>query len=416
MASSRPRLALAEAIRTSLAEIWAHKLRSALTFFGVTLGTMAVVINVTIIDAVKVMVWEGIKGLGFDGVMFVSARPPEDPVEAKKISYSRGLEATDLVVLRDGAERLEHVAAVRIMDTVVRARGEQRRVRVFGVTPSYGRVHDRHVTAGRWFAASDEEDSRRVAIVGSELAGKLFGTDEPVGQTIRIGDALFRVVGVEAELGNRFANSGWGRREMNGVLIPLAALRAYLQGGERVTILTVKTGDSEHLEAVKSEIERAVRRAHHGIGDFEVENIADEILKAEKEVRTLLDNWTIILASLAGISLLVGGVGIYSVLKISLAERLYEIGLRKAIGAPDRAILAQFLVESTSLSVLGAAIGCLLAAGVARLASGAFEAGLPLSPFGVMLGVSFAVAVGLFAGLFPALAASRLTPVEALRG
>ena len=159
-----------------------------------------------------------------------------------------------------------------------------------------------------------------------------------------------------------------------------------------------------------------MRRAHRGIGDFEVENIADEILKAEKQVRDELNNWTVVLAAIAGISLLVGGVGIYSVLKISLAERLYEIGLRKAIGASDRAILTQFMVESTTLSVLGAVLGCAVGAVISGLASGAFEAGLPLSPLGLALGVTFAVAVGLFAGVFPALSAARLTPVEALRG
>ena len=122
------------------------------------------------------------------------------------------------------------------------------------------------------------------------------------------------------------------------------------------------------------------------------------------------------LSVISGISLLVGGVGIYSVLKISLAERLYEIGLRKSIGASDRAILTQFLVESTTLSVLGGLLGCGIGAAVTQALSGSFEAGLPLAPLGLQLGIGFAVAVGLFAGVFPSLTAARLTPIEALRG
>jgi putative ABC transport system permease protein len=406
----------AEAIRTTLAEVWAHKLRSALTLFGVVLGTAAVVVNVTVIEGVKTMVWEGVRGLGFDGVMFVSPHTPEDPIELRKRGYSRGLATRDLDIVRSEAESLEAVAAVRLTDLVVSARGVQRRVRTYGVTPSYARVHDREVSRGRWFVQSDEVEGRKVAVLGVDLAEALFGTDDPVGKPVRIGDAIFQVVGVEARLGNKFANSGWTRREMSGVLIPLAAFRGYIQGGDGITILSVKTGDSEHLSLVKAEIERLVRRSHHGISDFEVENIADEILKAEKEIKVVLRNWTIVLAAIAGISLLVGGVGIYSVLKISLVERLYEIGLRKSIGATDRAILMQFLVESTTLSVLGAAIGCGLALGLTLVLSGSFEAGLPFSPFGLVLGISFAVAVGVFSGVFPALSASRLTPVEALHG
>jgi len=409
-------IAVWEAVRTTLAEIWAHKLRSFLTLFGVILGTLAVVVMVSIIEAVKVMVWDGIKGLGFDGVMFVSAQTPKDLVDRRKQAYSRGLEALDVGVLQRDSDDIEAAAAVRIGEFVVSGRGEQRRAPVYGVTPSFGRVHDRSVSAGRWLDEGDQTASRKVAVLGIELAGKLFGTEEPVGKSVRIGDAAFRVVGVEARLGNRFANSDWTRREMEGVLVPLSAFRAYLQGGERLALITVKTSAKENLNLVKHEVERLVRRSHHGITDFEVENIADEMLRAEKEVETELRNWTIILASLAGISLLVGGVGIYSVLKISLAERLYEIGLRKAIGASDRAILFQFMVESTLLSVLGAVIGAGLGALIAVMLSPNFEAGLPVAPLGLALGLGFAVAVGLFAGVFPALSTSRLSPVEALRG
>ena len=405
-----------EAVRTTLAEVWAHKLRSGLTLIGVVLGTMAVVVMVTIIGGVKVMIWDGIRGLGFDGVMFVVPREPQDPIEQRKRTYSRGMTARDFDVVEGGASSLDSVAAVRLTDLVVSARGVQRRVRVYGVTPSYGRVHGRNVSAGRWLEESDEEETRKVAVLGADLAERLFGTDDPLGKPVRVGDALFRVVGVEERLGNRMVNSGWTRREMTGVLVPLSAFRAHLQGGEGITILSVKTPTAENLNLVKAEVVRLVRRSHHGISDFEVENIADEILKAEKEIRDQLRNLTIVLVSIAGISLLVGGVGIYSVLRISLAERLFEIGLRKAMGASDRAILLQILVESTTLSILGAAIGCLLGVVICRLAAGTFEAGLPLAPLGFVLGVGFAVAVGRFAGIFPSLAAARLTPVEALSG
>lgn len=410
------RLSLSESVRSALVEVWAHKLRSGLTLTGVTLGTAAMVVLMTLMAGVREAVWSGIKGLGFDGVMFVSGQAPQSLLGQKKAAQSRGLSLRDRDALSREAETLAAVAAVRLSERLVQAGSIAKRVRVLAVTASYAQVHDRRVQRGRFFHEGDEEAARRVAVLGAELATTLFGHENPVGKTVKVGDVPFQVIGVEERLGNRFANSGWTRREMEAILVPLATFRAYLAGGESVSLITVRTDRKDNLAAVKAEIERIVRRSHHGIDDFEVENVADEMLRAEKEIRVILRNWTIVLASIAGISLLVGGVGIYSVLRISLAERLYEIGLRKAIGAWDGAILAQVLVESTSLSLLGAGAGIGLGLVVTRLASSAFEAGLPPSLSGLAFAFAFAVAVGFFSGLMPARQASRLTPVEAMRG
>jgi putative ABC transport system permease protein len=409
--------AIGEAIRSSLTEVWAHKLRSALTLIGVILGTMAVVIMVTLINGIKVMVWDGFYSLGYDGVMFVSYRPPDDPTERKKIFQSRGLSIRDVDALEAWGKRFNHVAALNATESLVHGGGEEVRARIFGVTPSYGVVRNRTIGAGRWFVASDDSARRRVAVLGVDLAEKLFGSRDPLGHEIRVGDQRFTVIGVEERIGNNFANDGgWSRREMNGVLIPLEAFRAYIRGGQRVGVLMIKTEDKKELSQVEAEVSRLVRRSHGGVTDFHVEDVASEMLKASKQVTELLFNWTVVLASMAGISLLVGGVGIYSVMKISLAERLYEIGLRKAIGASDRAILMQFVVESATLSAIGGLIGCGIGSGLTLLLAPFFEAGLPLAPLGLVLGISFAVGVGVFAGVFPSLSASRLTPIDALRG
>jgi putative ABC transport system permease protein len=299
---------------------------------------------------------------------------------------------------------------------VVRGNGVDRRVAVSGVTPSYAIVHNRSVSAGRFIDRGDEEERRRIAVIGIDLKAALFGSRDALGADIRLGDSMFRIVGVGARIGNRMVNDDFSQREMEGVLVPLSAYRTYLDGGEGVSFVTIKTGDLDNLGLVKAEVERLMRRSHRGVGDFRIENVAEEMVRARKEVGIQLRNWSVVLGSIAGISLLVGGIGIYSVMKISIAERLFEIGLRKAIGASDRAIVLQFLVESTTLSVLGAAVGCLLAMGITLFAAQFFEAGLPLAPVGLALGIGFAVGVGLFAGVFPSLAAARMTPVECLRG
>ncbi|MEJ2190485.1 MAG: FtsX-like permease family protein, partial [Acidobacteriota bacterium] len=148
----------------------------------------------------------------------------------------------------------------------------------------------------------------------------------------------------------------------------------------------------------------------------EIENVAQEILEAEGQIDEQLRGWTIVLFAISAISLVVGGVGIFSVLQISLAERLYEIGLRKAIGAEDRDILIQFLIEAIFLSVIGAIIGFFVAVVLCGFAGQFFEAGLPISGFAVFLAIAFAISIGLVAGIYPSLRASRLTPVEALAG
>lgn len=416
---SGPGLAFGEALRTSFSEIIAHWFRSFLTLIGVFLGSLAVVIMVSFAEALKVMVWQGIKSLGYNGVMFISQRTPEVPLERKKATMSRGLGVRDVQALATWGESYEGVAAMSLTQTVVRALGQERRVWVFGVNPAYAKVRNRVVSAGRWIDGGDELERRKVAVVGRDLAATLFGTDNPIGKQIRVSDQVLRVIGVGDQLGNNFANDGgdsWTQREMEGVIVPLETFRAYIRGGERIGVIMIKTPKTENLGAVRSETERLMRRAHHGIGDFEVEDVASEIVRAEAQIKEVLRSWTVILTSLAAISLLVGGVGIYSVMRISLTERLYEIGLRKAIGAGDRTILLQFLIESSTLSALGGLLGCGVAIVLCRALAGFFPTGLPVSPIGLALGIGFAVAVGLFAGVFPSLSASRMTPVEALRG
>jgi len=414
-----PRLAFGEAVRTSFSEIVAHWFRSLLTLVGVFLGSLAVVIMVSFADALKVMVWQGIKSLGYNGVMFISQRSPQVPLERKKATMSRGLGVRDVRALAEWGESYEGVAAMSLTQAVVRRLGEERRVWVFGVNPAYAKVRNRVVSAGRWIDGGDELERRKVAVVGRELASTLFGNDNPIGKQIRVGDQVMRVIGVGDQLGNTFANDGgdsWTQREMEGVIVPLETFRAFIRGGERIGVIMIKTPETNNLGAVRSETERLMRRAHHGIGDFEVEDVASEIVRAEAQIKDILRSWKVILTSLATISLLVGGVGIYSVMKISLTERLYEIGLRKAIGAGDRTILLQFLVESSTLSAVGGMLGCGVAIVMCRALASFFPTGLPVSPIGLVLGIGFAVAVGLFAGVFPSLSASRMTPVEALQG
>ncbi len=203
-------------------------------------------------------------------------------------------------------------------------------------------------------------------------------------------------------------------RDNTKIYIPLSTAQKYFVGGDTVHAWAFKA-DPERMDDASREAEALMRRSHRGISDFKIENIGQEILKARKEIDKLILNWQIVLASIAGISLLVGGIGIFSVMQISISERVFEIGLRKSIGATDPEIFGQFLIESVSLSLVGGAIGSALGYGITLLAAQAFPDGLSVSPLALVLAAGFAIAIGLTAGVYPALRASRLTPVDAIR-
>jgi putative ABC transport system permease protein len=407
---------IGESLRTTFAEVWSHKLRSSLTLIGVVLGTFAVVFMVTLIEAVKVEVWNGIESLGLNGVLFVSADTPTSNLDIKRAHLSEGLRLEDAERVVAASEQIAAAAPAAFSQQVISWGDARQSARITGTTPAYAVVMSREADAGRYLSDLDLERKRRVVFLGHLLAEELIGGRESVGQWVRIGDHRFEVIGVGAKMGNDFVSDGWSRREMQGATIPLTTMQALYGGGERVPTVVVKVSNTDGLSALFAHLKNLIWRQHNRVEDFEVENVAAEILDAEKEIDEALRGWTIVLFSISAISLVVGGVGIFSVLQISLAERLFEIGLRKSIGAEDRDILVQFLVEAVFLSAVGALIGLLMAVVGCAALGGFFEAGLPISGFAVFLAIVFAISIGLVAGIYPSLRAARLTPVEALAG
>jgi len=378
-------MVIGEALRTTFAEVWSHKLRSSLTLVGVVLGTFAVVFMVTLIEAVKVELWNGIDSLGLRGVLFVSTETPTSNLDVKRAHLSEGLRREDAAGLVESSEQISSAAPVSFSQQVVAWGDASQSVRITGTTRHYAVVFDRKTEEGRYISDLDVERRRRVVVIGHFLADELFDGRDAVGQWVRIGHHRFEVIGVGERVGNEMINDGWSRREMNGATIPLTTMQGLFGGGERVPLLMVKVADTDNLSQL-DEIDEALR------------------------------GWTIVLFSISAISLVVGGVGIFSVLQISLAERLFEIGLRKSIGAEDRDILVQFMIEAVFLSAVGAFMGFLLAVVLCAALGGFFEAGLPISGFAVVLAVVFAISIGILAGIYPSLRAARLTPVEALSG
>jgi putative ABC transport system permease protein len=405
---------LAESVRTSFEEVRAHPLRSLFTLVGVILGTLAIVVVLSVLDGVEAAVWQGVNDLGMDGVIVMSKRAPSDRVQRAKSYLSRGLRVEDLHWF-EASDNITNVAPVGETRAVVTAGHITRRVNVYGVTQDFATIKNRHTSAGRWISERDHAGVAPVCVLGFQLKQQLFGGDEAVGQQINLGGRRLTVIGVGTEFNMKFVNDDEMRKETAGLYIPFSIYGDMFGRTNAISYVLAKAVEPEKSIDAEEEAARTIQRAHNGINDVQIENVGKEMIKERGNVVTVLRNWRIIFFAVAGISLLIGGVGIFSVLKISISERLYEIGLRKAIGATDSEIFVQFLIESITLSVVGAVVGVGGGVIVVKLIAQAFPAGLPLSTFAMTLASGFAISIGLLAGLYPSITASRLQPVDALR-
>lgn len=407
-------MVISESIRTSLEEVKAHPLRSSFTLVGVILGTLAIVVAISVMDGVEAAVWQGVEDLGLDGVLYMNQRTPSDRTERAKAHLSRGMRAEDVAWFA-GAENVQAISPVGETRAVINAGSVVRRVAVFGIEPQYALIKGRKISAGRFISERDVAGITPVCVLGFKLKQQLFGGEEALGQQINLGGRRLTVIGVGTKFNMEFVNDDDMRKETGGVYVPWTLYRDMFGRSSAISYMLARAADPEKSVDAEDEAARIYRRAHNGIGDVHIENVGKEILRERANVVTILRNWRIIFFSVAGISLLIGGVGIFSVLKISISERLFEIGLRKSMGASDTEIFVQFLIESITLSVVGAAIGLLGGIVLVKLIAGVFPAGLPVSFFGLAVASGFAISIGLMAGLYPSMSASRLEPVEALR-
>ena len=406
-----------ELARDALREIGAHKIRSLLTLSGIVFGSASVVAMTSLAAGVRTMAYEELQRMGLprsftlqDGSNRTDSRRAADLLHP-------GLRMADLDALR----RVPGVESVRGnvggQDLLVATPLTQRMIQVRGVDAGF--IEQRHwpIIQGRTIVPLDIVERARVVVVGSALVEDLFGSADPVGRTLTIDGVRFTVVGVNAPLPIEFipADFSWTARR---VYIPYTYLSRYQLGEGRVGSATVTvTASADFASTLQSG--RAVLRQRHGALDFEVSNDAAEVGKNLELADNVLGGWNAVLFTIAGVTLIVGGIGLFSVLLISVRERVREIGIRKALGADDADIQRLFLAESLTLAASGALVG--IAGGavllfvtqqIAQRFGRHFT--IPLNVPGVVMSVFFAIVVGLLFGWYPARRASRFNPIEAI--
>lgn len=397
----------------ALESLSANKLRSSLTILGIVIGVAAVIAMISIGRGAQNSITGSIQGIG-SNLLFVFGGGSEDVRNPKPITLSDADAISDHFL----APSVESVAPVLQGSGKVSFGGESAVTQVSGLTPAYGSVRNIRVAEGEFITDEHMLGQASVVLLGPDVADKLFGrTEGLVGETVRIENQPFRVIGIlESRGGSGFSN------EDDQIMVPLSTAQTRLlrrSSRDRVDLLLVQATSAQGVPQAAEEISQILRTRHRteiGADDFTILTQQDFL----DTVRTITGVLTIFLGGIAAISLLVGGIGIMNIMLVSVTERTREIGLRKALGARRADILIQFLTESSVLSMIGGLIGIALgwaisfAVGRIAAANNA-EINPAIGLDTILLATLFSTSVGLFFGLYPANRAAGLEPVEALR-
>ncbi|MBB4637368.1 ABC transporter permease [Longimicrobium terrae] len=386
-----------------------NKMRTLLTMLGIVIGVGAVIIMVAVGNGAQEQIKNSIGSLGTNLLIVMPGSATAGGASQGAGTFSR-LTVEDAEALKRDATLLAGVSPVVSTRTQVIGGEGNWRTMINGVSTDFAEIRDWTVSSGELFSESDVRGSRKVAVLGKTVADNLFPGTDPVGEQVQIGRVPFSVVGVLAGKGQ---NAG-GQDQDDVILMPYTTARTRLSGNVRIGQIVASAATADDMAAAQEELSTLMREAHRlgdNPDDFTVRN-QTEIAEAASSTTKVMSS---LLAAIASISLLVGGIGIMNIMLVSVTERTREIGIRMAIGARGRDVLTQFLVESVAMSVAGGLMGLAVGFGGAALLARltGWTTSTPLSA--VLLAVGFSAAVGVFFGYYPARKAAALNPIQALR-
>ncbi|MBW4670873.1 MAG: ABC transporter permease [Cyanomargarita calcarea GSE-NOS-MK-12-04C] len=395
--------------------LWRNKLRTGLTMLGVIIGISSVIAITSVGQGVQKSVEQQIQALGTNVLQIFSGA-------ARSGNISQGLGSTSTLTWEDAKAIAEFAPSAQVVSAYLQRNvqvvyeGQNTSTRVFGTDASYPEARETRPQEGRYFNQDELNTSKQVAIVGTTVRDKLFGEGgNGIGEKIRIQGEAYEVIGVMEPKGSQ----GQVDRD-DSVYIPLTIMSARIVGnnaltGISVNSILVKSSSQEELEAAQFQVTNLLRLRHNIYpqqeDDFRVTNQADIV----STFTNVVGLFTIMVVAIAGISLLVGGIGIANIMLVSVVERTQEIGIRKALGATNSAILKQFLAESIVISIVGGIIGVGSGILIAFAASLSFKFPFIVSPLSIIAGFGLSFIVGLLAGVIPARNAAKLDPITALR-
>lgn len=405
-----------ETLAMALSALWSNKLRTALTMLGVIIGIMAVIAVTSVGQGVQSATEANLQGLGAD-VLRIRA----GAASSGNVSQGRGSATTltwsDALAIESQVSVAEGVTAYLEQSAQVVHEQNNTSTTVIGTDTHYAAVSNITLQAGRFFTEKELSEARAVAVLGSTVKTDLFGESEPIGESIRIQGQRYTVVGVANEKGAQ------GRENPDEqIYVPLTNASARLVGsnalsGIAVRGISVKVSEQALLEAADFQISNLLRVRHRlypakgDEDDFEIVSAADLV----ETLTSTVGLFSVMVAAIAAISLVVGGIGIANIMLVSVVERTREIGIRKAVGATNQAILSQFLAEAIAISAAGGVIGVGLGIAIARICATLFDFPFVISLWSIVFGVGLSFLIGMVAGVIPARNAAKLDPIVALR-
>jgi putative ABC transport system permease protein len=401
---------LLESLKMASSTLVANKLRSGLTMLGIVIGNASVIAMIGIGQGAQKLAEEQFEALG-PNVLFVV--PGSERARRTQFELPKTLVLEDAQAIATQVPTIKEVAPQINQTMVISYRDRNVNDSVIGATPEFLSVRSFEVERGRFINEVDLKRNTRVVVLGAELAEKLFPNQNPLGKSIRIKNLSFEVIGLMKAKG-----SFLGDNQDRKAFIPLTTMANQVVGqtspyGLEVSWINVTARDEKSIRAAKFQIENLLRLRH------QISDEDDFGVQTQKDILTIVGTvttgLTIMLAAIAGISLIVGGIGVMNIMLVSVAERTQEIGLRKAVGAREEDILLQFLIEAVIVSAAGGVLGILIGVGGVMLI-GAISPLVPsVSPIAILLSVGVSGGIGLFFGVFPAQRAAKLDPIVALR-
>ena len=396
-----------ETFRVALGAILSNKMRSGLTMLGVIIGVMAVILLVSIGEGAKVFITRELSGLGTNLLIITPGKTstsggfhPPSAGTVRKLTYD------DAVALKRRAWLLSDAVPIVLGTGTIKFENRTRDTMIIGTTPEFSRVRNLFVEIGSFVSQANVDAREKVVVLGRTVKEELFGSENALGRVVTISDARYRVVGVMRKKG---MSLGWDVDDVN--FIPVTSGQELFDTDALFEILA-STPRAEDTSRAIEQIKDILVRRHARKEDFTIQTQGAML----ETMGTILSVLTAVLGGIAGISLLVGGIGIMNIMLVSVRERIREIGIRKAIGARNSDIMAQFMIEAVTLSGVGGVIGIVLGMGIALLIP-VFVTVLPtsVSLWSIAMAFSFSMAVGVFFGVYPARRAALQDPIQALR-